>query len=227
MATLGDESDPTAGGSDMGVLCPTDPQARSASEEEPERSPSVRDWPIPPPEGYTAEDLDRIPDLPPHTELIDGSLVFVSPQKLFHMLVIDHLNAELKRQTPRQLRSRREMSVILGPRQRPEPALVVVDASAEESSDLTAYRPESVVLAVEVVSEESEVRDRERKPQLYAQAGIKHHWRVENEGGRPVVYVYELDPATGAYVATGIHRDRLKLAVPFDIDVDLAGIDDM
>ncbi|GAA4951193.1 hypothetical protein GCM10023224_39550 [Streptomonospora halophila] len=50
---------------------------------------------------------------------------------------------------------------------------------------------------------------------------------VENEDGRPVVYVYELDPATGAYVASGIHRDRLKLAVPFDIDVDLTAIDDM
>ena len=31
-------------------------------------------WPVPPPEGFTADDLDRIPDLPPHTELIDGSL---------------------------------------------------------------------------------------------------------------------------------------------------------
>ncbi|GAA1759025.1 Uma2 family endonuclease [Streptomonospora arabica] len=210
----------------MGVVCATDPQARSASEDEPERAPSIRDWPIPPPEGYTAEDLDRIPDLPQHTELIDGSLVFVSPKTLFHMLVIDHLRAEL-RQKPPHLRSRRAMSVILGPRQRPEPDLVIVDSSAEESPDLTAYRPESVVLAVEVVSEESEVRDRERKPQLYAQAGIKHHWRVENEDGRPVVYVYELDPATGAYVASGIHRDRLKLAVPFDIDVDLTAIDDM
>ena len=35
---------------------------------------------------YTAEDLDRIPDLPPHTELIDGNLIFVSPQALFHAL---------------------------------------------------------------------------------------------------------------------------------------------
>lgn len=29
-------------------------------------------WPIPPTEGWTADDLDRIPGLPPHTELIDG-----------------------------------------------------------------------------------------------------------------------------------------------------------
>lgn len=47
--------------------------------------------PMPPQDGYTADDLDRIPDLPPHTELIDGNLVLVSPQKLFHMLMVDLL----------------------------------------------------------------------------------------------------------------------------------------
>lgn len=33
------------------------------------------EWPRPPEGGYVAEDLDRLPNLPPHTELIDGSLV--------------------------------------------------------------------------------------------------------------------------------------------------------
>ncbi|GGQ26172.1 hypothetical protein GCM10010279_37710 [Streptomyces mutabilis] len=37
-------------------------------------------WPRPPEGGWTADDLDEPPDLPPHTELTDGSLVFVSPQ---------------------------------------------------------------------------------------------------------------------------------------------------
>ncbi|GIE94356.1 hypothetical protein [Paractinoplanes rishiriensis] len=44
----------------------------------------VVEWPIPPAEGYFAEDLDRIPGLPSRTELIDGTLVHESPQKLFH-----------------------------------------------------------------------------------------------------------------------------------------------
>ncbi len=38
--------------------------------------PKKRPWYVPPEEGFHAEDLDRIPELPPHTELIDGSLVF-------------------------------------------------------------------------------------------------------------------------------------------------------
>ena len=66
---------------------------------------------------------------------------------------------------------------------------------------------------------------RKRKPVLYAEAGIPHFWRVESDAGRPVVYVYELDPPTSTYVPTGIHHDRLKVTVPFDIELDLTEID--
>lgn len=44
----------------------------------PEPRPERYRWPVPPEGGWKADDLDRLPDLPPHTELIDGSLVFVS-----------------------------------------------------------------------------------------------------------------------------------------------------
>ncbi|WP_067468203.1 Uma2 family endonuclease [Nocardia amamiensis] len=182
-------------------------------------------WLRPPPGGFVAEDLDRLPDLPPHTELIDGSLVFVSPQAKFHILVIDLLNFALRRLAPAHLRVRREMTVTLERNQRPEPDVVVVHAERDGGPGLTSYQADDVILAVEVVSTESRTRDRERKPQLYARAEIAHFWRVENADGRPVVYVYELDPATKAYALTGIHHDRLKLTVPFDIDIDLTEID--
>nr|WP_037913640.1 Uma2 family endonuclease [Actinacidiphila yeochonensis] len=186
-------------------------------------------WVFPPPGGFTADDLDRIPDLPPHTELIDGSLVFVSPQKSFHALVLDLLVYGLRSQAPAELRVRREMSVVLNRGNRPEPDLCVVRAEAVlESADETAYRAEDVVLAIEVVSPESRERDNKRKPQLYAEAGIPHFWRIEQgTGRRPVVYVYELDRVTGGYVPTGIHHDRLKLGYPFTVDIDLTEIDAM
>ena len=58
-----------------------------------------------------------------------------------------------------------------------------------------------------------------------AAAGIRVFWRVEvDEDGRPVVYAYELDPATQQYVATGIHRGRLGAIWPFAMDLDLTGI---
>lgn len=40
----------------------------------------------------------------------------------------------------------------------------------------------------------------------------------------PVVHSYELDDTTRAYVATGIHRERVKAAVPFELDIDLGGL---
>ncbi|QBI55921.1 Uma2 family endonuclease [Streptomonospora litoralis] len=188
---------------------------------DPRRLFSPWDWPVPPPCGITAHDLDKIPYLPRRVELIDGAPVFGSPQNLFHARTLSVLQRGLGEQVPERLRVARQMSVILGPRQRPDPDVAVVDAAADRGDDQTYYPAASVLLVIEVVSRDSEVRDRERKPQLYAQAGIAHFWRVEREAGDPVVYVYELDPATRSYVATGIHRRRLRLGVPFDVDIDL------
>ncbi|OKI19640.1 Uma2 family endonuclease [Streptomyces sp. CB03911] len=185
------------------------------------------DWAIPPEGGFTAEDLDRLPDLPPHTELIDGSLVLVSPQRYFHAAALYLLENGLRAGAPGFLRVCREMTVTLGPRQRPEPDLMVVKASAVTGPEQTGFQPADVLLAVEVVSPDSEERDRERKPDLYAGAGIPHFWLVEREGGRPVVHVYELDAPTRKYVAVGIHREQLKLALPFAIDIDLTAIDQL
>ncbi|MFI6735723.1 Uma2 family endonuclease [Nonomuraea sp. NPDC050451] len=188
--------------------------------------PSLPDWVFPPPGGFVAETLDHIPDLPAHTELIDGSLVFVSPQGAFHMRVVSFLENELRRAAPPELRVRREMTIILGPSQRPEPDLTVIKADAARD-DETFYEARHVVLAVEVVSPESKDRDRHRKPQLYAEAAIQHFWRIEKNSGKPTVYVYELDPATGSYAITGIHHECLKLSVPFDLAIDLTEIDQL
>ncbi|WP_406430224.1 hypothetical protein [Streptomyces sp. NBC_01589] len=64
-------------------------------------------------------------------------------------------------------------------------------------------------------------RDRSLKPFTYAKAAITHFWRIEDEGGAPTVHTYELDAMTSSYVATGIHRGRLKVSLPFPLDIDL------
>ncbi|WP_433889820.1 hypothetical protein [Streptomyces sp. CA-111067] len=75
-----------------------------------------------------------------------------------------------------------------------------------------------------LVSAESVERDREVKPRKYARAGIRNLWRVEENEGLPVVYVYELDPATGSYAVTGIHHKELKVEVPFPMTADLTSL---
>ncbi|MFF4080136.1 Uma2 family endonuclease [Streptomyces sp. NPDC001777] len=195
----------------------------------PEASQSRRDdskWPVPPPDGYTVDEFFTL-DLPPHAELIDGSLVFVSPQRKFHTLAMYLLEQGLRSHVPEDLRVRREMAVVLGRRNVPEPDLVVVTAEADKDQRQTRYEAADVLLAVEVVSPDSEDRDRDTKPHKYAAAGIPHFWRVEMDGehDRPVVWTYECDAVSGTYAPTGVHRDRLKLSVPYDIDIDLTAID--
>ncbi|MFF7648273.1 Uma2 family endonuclease [Streptomyces sp. NPDC007983] len=186
-------------------------------------------WPVPPLDGYTVDDLLSLPDLPPHTELIDGSLVFVSPQRSFHSMAIDLLVSGLRRTAPPELRVRREMTVVIDKRNGPEPDITVVRAEAVRSREETYYEVGDVVLAVEVVSLESEARDHDTKPHKYANAGIPHFWRVEmtNSDARPVVHVFELDEEKRAYRLLGFHHNQLKLSAPFTIDIDLTEIDQL
>ncbi|MFI6949483.1 Uma2 family endonuclease [Streptomyces sp. NPDC050422] len=181
-------------------------------------------WAVPPVGGWTADDLDTLPHLPPHTELIDGSLVFVSPQTVFHERAIDYLKWQLQSVAPFDLEVFREFTIDVDFQNRPEPDVVVVRADAVESLRQTRFPASSVLLAIEVVSDESITRDRETKPVKYARAKIPHYWRVENQDGRAVVYVFELEPATGAYTSTGIFHDRMKVSAPFAIDLDLTAI---
>jgi hypothetical protein len=160
---------------------------------------AIPDWLVPPYEGWHFDDLLALPvDVSRHIELIDGALIPMSPQSS-------------------------EMTVRVDGDNGPEPDVLVVTASAYEDQErATWYDGPDVILAVEVVSPSSAARDRERKPQICAKAAIKYLWRIENEGGSPVVYTYEFDAASAAYVVTGIFHDRLRLPVPFPVDLDLA-----
>ncbi|MHC0434041.1 Uma2 family endonuclease [Streptomyces sp. O3] len=191
--------------------------------------PAASGWPVPPQDGYTVDDLLTLPDLPPHTELIDGSLVFVSPQRIFHSLVIDLLVGGLRRTVPPGLRVMREMTVVIDRRNGPEPDVSVVRAASVRSREQTYFQVRDVMLAIEVVSPDSVSRDSDTKPHKYANAGIPYFWRVEmaNVNERPVVHTFALDQERRVYEPVDVYHDRLKLSVPFDIDIDLSAIEDM
>ncbi|MFG2072835.1 Uma2 family endonuclease [Nonomuraea maritima] len=181
---------------------------------------ALPEWFYPgPPGGWTADMLDHLPPgAPRHVELIDGSLIMMSPQTGFHMLTLRLFERSLR--PPAELMAVREMAVTLGLRQRPEPDVLLVNRTAF-SNRITSFKPEDVHLVVEVVSEESQERDRTTKPIKYSNAGIKHFWRIEQEDDMPVAYTFELEPSVRAYVPTGIHRKRLQTSIGFDVDIDL------
>ncbi|CAL9544477.1 Uma2 family endonuclease [Streptomyces sp. enrichment culture] len=186
-------------------------------------------WRMPPLDGYTIDDLLTLPDLPPHTELIDGSLVLVSPQRYFHFATIDLLVAGLRSTVPSHLKVAREMTVVLDRRNGPEPDISVIKAAARKGLRQTYFEGKDVVLAVEVISPESEARDRLTKTHKYAAAGITYYWLVEmtEPDQYPAVEIFELSEATGAYRSIGTYRDRVKVDKPYPIDIDLTAIDNL
>ncbi|MDT0493964.1 Uma2 family endonuclease [Streptomyces griseus] len=186
--------------------------------------PGVR-WAVPPEGGWTADDLDTLPDLPRHTELIDGSLVLACPQTLFHSRAISFFGEHVRAAAPAAMETISRFTIDIDRHNRPEPDVIVVPRSVIRSMDQTRVPGNSVELAIEVAADETLTRDRETKPVKYARVGIPHYWRVENHDGRAVVYVFEREPATGAYTSTGIFHDRMKVTVPFPIDLDLTEID--
>lgn len=173
----------------------------------------------PRPEGWFAEDLDRLGKAPRHTELIDGALTFRVFQRSWHGRLVTALTNALMLQGPAGFEVEREMTVRLDSRNRPEPDLLVTTSPYDPAR--TWYRPDEVCLVVEVVSPESAHRDRTVKLRKYAEAGIPHYWRFEEEDGAPVVHAYERDEATGGYVPAGIFRGVLERPVPFPVAVEL------
>ncbi|MCY0940642.1 Uma2 family endonuclease [Streptomyces antarcticus] len=182
---------------------------------------ALPDWMRPPrAEGWLAEDLDRLPEAPRHTELIDGALVFMMwPQRWWHGEVVTDLTLALRAQAPAGFKVGREMTIRLDARNRPEPDLAVTTAAYDP--DCTWFAPEDVQLVIEVVSPESAHRDRTVKLRKYAEAGIRHYWCIEDEDTVPVVHVYELDDPTGSYAPAGIFRHTLQRPLPFEISLDL------
>ncbi|WP_179811982.1 Uma2 family endonuclease [Nocardiopsis sinuspersici] len=185
------------------------------------------DWFMPPPGGWTADDMDDLPPGVPRMELIDGALIVTPPQTRFHARVMGNLSHALREVSPPGVTADLEITVKLGKRQRPEPDVLVYREPEDphEADNRTCCSPDEVLLVVEIVSEESEDRDRVTKPDKYALAGIPHFWRIERERGEPVVHVYELDGIKEPrYIPVTIARERLKLDVPFPVDIDVKAL---
>lgn len=181
-------------------------------------------WPVPPESGFTVDDLFTLPNLPLHTELIDGGLVFMAPQNLLHSRMTSFLEFQLREATPTDLTTCREMLVVISEHTALEPDVAVVPASAVTSPDQTTFAAADVVLAIEVVSPSSIERDRETKPSKYARAGIPHHWRIESDGDRVIAHTFVLDTSAGVYVSAGTFSRRLTTDQPFDVDLDLTDV---
>ncbi|MFC5745099.1 Uma2 family endonuclease [Actinomadura rugatobispora] len=174
---------------------------------------------------WTRAEYEALPDdLPVRVGVVYGELVVKPRPRPIQRRVARRLATRLEDAAPVGWQVDADVDVLLDDDE-VEPVELAPDVVVYSSDHDPYERPISadlVTLVVEVVSPFS----RRVRPSLYAEAGIRHYWRVETDQTAPAfaIYSYELDDATGLYVATGVHHDRIAVTLPFELDIELKGV---
>jgi Uma2 family endonuclease len=171
-----------------------------------------------PPGGWTVDDLDELPVGNYRYELTDGALsVSPSPSNL-HQMLAARLAAAVEALAPEPFAVALAVEVRFGRQLTRIPDLMVVRS---DTPGRHWFAPAEVAVAIEVESPGNHVEDRTTKPALYAQFGIPHYWRLEPEPLR--VTTYHRGPGD-AYVVAAASGERLSVAEPFPVELDLASL---
>ncbi|MGC4809429.1 Uma2 family endonuclease [Micromonospora sp. DT228] len=160
---------------------------------------------------HTIEDVLALPDDAPRVELRDGVLVVVPSPTYDHQNISSLLWMWLRQHAPLDLSPATAIGVAISHRNTLEPDVVLLRRPLVGTSHY--FDAEQVMLAVEVVSPGTRRRDRLEKPADYADAGIPHYWRIEQNP----VHVYAYDLVDGRYELAADSAEELIVAKPFDI----------
>lgn len=174
--------------------------------------------PLPPPEGFTIDQLADM-ELPSGTQLIHGGLYVNAAAMSWHNLLSARL-AQALATAARGCVVLPEMAVRLSDTHAPQPDILVIERRTYRE-DVNSYPPELVRLAVEIMSSDRR-KDQVVRPNEYAAGGIPHYWRIERTLNRELIsYTYELDPVNGTYVSTGVYHTMMKVDQPWPFECDL------
>ena len=179
-------------------------------------------WLQPPSGVWTLRDVERLPE-GSRVEVIDGALT-VNPSPLpIRNRLIRHLAAALGPQLPAEWQVETEIDVLLNLDLLDYVAPDIVVFGAEVPLTTRPIPAEDIALVVEMVSPGSRRRDRNTKPAVYADADIRHFWRVESEavGAEELTVHVFSEPDDGSYQVEQVFTGRLSTPVPFPIEVDL------
>jgi len=117
-------------------------------------------------------------------ELLNGSIVSMSPQNSEHATAVTLCRRVLEATCGDDYFVRTQAPLALGPHSEPEPDLALVSGSA---SDFWDQHPSRAALVVEVADTSLE-KDREHKRRLYAEHGIAEYWIINIEALHVEVY---------------------------------------
>lgn len=172
--------------------------------------------------GFTVADLHALPDDGPRYELIDGSIIVSPSATIDHNIIAHWIGNVLDESNPgEEYVVGYDQSATVDDHNEPRPDVVVTRASAFRQ---TPFPITDLVLAVEVVSQHSVLRDTETKRALYARAGVASYWIVVPDEHTPGMTLAELilDQRTGKYVyRTPYTPEALVTDLPWPVTVDL------
>ncbi|GLY03376.1 MULTISPECIES: Uma2 family endonuclease [Actinoplanes] len=168
--------------------------------------------------GYFIEDILNLPDDAPRVELRDGVMIVVPSPTGAHQFIGNLLWSWFRQHAPESFVGLTAVGVALGLKDTAEPDVVLL----HQPIDLTHhyYLPDQVAIAVEVVSPGTKRRDRMEKPGLYAAAGIKHYWRIEQNP----LHVFAYDLVDGHYELVADSETEIELSAPFEIKLPIRDI---
>ncbi len=156
-----------------------------------------------------------------HVQLIDGTLVAMTPQGRPHARVVQRLNRLLVRAVGNDLEVLTQLPLTLVGESEPQPDLAVVRAEDAQSAE---HHPRTAVLVIEVAGDSLRL-DRQSKAVLYARAGIPEYW-IASLAEATVEVHREPDPAAGAYrVRTVVPSgETLVAAMVAGVAIDVAAL---
>ena len=166
-------------------------------------------------DGWTARDLDELPDELRRVELVEGALHVSPPATNPHNIAATALAARLIVGVDAKWVVSAPGSVQLDARNVREPDVLVL---LRTGSHAKHAHPSDVLLAVEVMSPSSVTEDRLVKPAHYARAGIPHYWRLEDS----VLVTHAL--SGDLYVETGRFDDLVETTDPVALTFRLADL---
>ncbi|MGI8696056.1 MAG: Uma2 family endonuclease [Mycobacteriales bacterium] len=165
---------------------------------------------------FTVTDLEGMPDDGRRYELIDGELLVSPAPGWAHQEVVTALTVLLRAFCPRNQR-------VL-----PAPFAVRPDAFNELQPDVLVARyddlterclPTAPLLAVEVISPTSRLRDASLKKAAYARLGAASFWLVDPDRGAPSLQAFTLAGAEYAEPVTAVGEAAYEATWPFAVRV--------
>lgn len=168
---------------------------------------------------WTVDDLASLPkDL--RYELVNGRLILPSPTAIHQDIGVRVLLA-LEANCPPDHMPVTDLSLKVDFRNEPRPDVVVIRL---DHADRSPVPVEDALLAVEVISPDSQFRDMYAKAKVYAAAGVAHYWVIDPLHADGIMLIDFRHASNGDYEIVGSTTKVFDTEVPYPVRLDLPAL---